>query len=83
MPVEYAPIIGTLMGLSQVAFLVLGGYLSDKIDKTLMIKLSVVFALLTALAFTASMIYVVPFGVLLILAGISGVAVFGGGAFLH
>lgn len=80
MPVDNAPIIGTLMGLSQVVFLVLGGYLSDKIEKTLMIKLGVVFALLTAVAFAASMVYPLPFGLLVILAGLSGVAVFGGGA---
>lgn len=72
MPVEYAPIIGTLMGLSQVAFLVWGGYVADKVEKTTVIKLGAVLAIITALLFTASMIYELPFAVLLALAGISG-----------
>lgn len=80
MPVEYAPIIGTLMGLSQVAFLVWGGYVADKVEKTTVIKLGAVLAIITALLFTASMIYELPFAVLLVLAGISGMGVFGGGA---
>ncbi|MDH4989777.1 MFS transporter [Aquamicrobium lusatiense] len=56
MPVEYAPIIGTLMGLSQVAFLVWGGYVADRVEKTTVIKLGAVLAIITALLFTASMI---------------------------
>jgi MFS family permease len=80
MPVELAPVIGTLMGLSQVLFLVLGGYLSDKFEKTFMIKLGVVFALLVAVLFTFSMIYEAPLVLLVALAAVSGLAVFGGGA---
>lgn len=79
-PIEQAPLIGTLMGLSQVLFLVLGGYLSDKIEKTFMIKLGVVFALLVAVLFTFSMIYEAPLALLVALAAVSGLAVFGGGA---
>jgi len=80
MPVELAPVIGTLMGLSQVLFLILGGYLSDKLEKTFMIKLGVVFALVVAILFTLSMTYETPFTVLVALAAVSGLAVFGGGA---
>jgi predicted MFS family arabinose efflux permease len=80
MPVEYAPVIGTLMGLSQVGFLVWGGYVADKVEKTTIIKLSAVLAIAVALLFTASMIYPMPFVALVGLAAISGVAVFGGGA---
>ncbi len=80
MPVEQAPVIGTLMGLSQVLFLVLGGYLADKLEKTLMIKIGVVLALIVALLFTFSMIHEAPFALLVLLAGVSGLAVFGGGA---
>lgn len=80
MLVEYAPIIATLMGLSQVAFLVWGGYVADSVEKTTVIKLGAVLAIITALLFTASMIYELPFAVLLMFAGISGMGGFGGGA---
>lgn len=80
MPVEYAPLIGTLMGLSQVLFLILGGYAADRMEKTGVIKFGVVLALLTAVMFTASMVYQMPMMALVAMAGVSGVAVFGGGA---
>jgi MFS family permease len=80
MPVEYAPVIGTLMGLSQVAFLVWGGYVADRVDKTKVIKRSVVLAIVTALLFAVCMVYQMPFAALIGLAAISGMAVFGGGA---
>lgn len=83
MPVEYAPTIGTLMGLSQVAFRVWGGYVADRVEKTTVIKLGAVLAIITALLFTASMIYELPFGVPLALAGVSGMGVFGGGGDLR
>jgi hypothetical protein len=38
MPVESAALIGTTMGLSQVAFLVLGGYISDRMRKSVMVR---------------------------------------------
>lgn len=80
MPLEYAPIIGTLMGVSQVVFLVWGGHVADRIRKTTVIKLGVALAIATALLFTASMIYQLPMAALVALAACSGMAVFGGGA---
>jgi len=80
MPVSSAALVGTLMGLSQVVFLVIGGYLSDRIAKTLMIKITVGLALVSALTFVAAASYHMSFAMLLIPACLSGMAVFGGGA---
>lgn len=80
MPVESAALVGTLMGLSQVVFLVVGGYAADRIGKAFIIKFGTALALLTALAFTAATIVPMDFGWLLLFAGLSGIAVFGGGA---
>jgi MFS family permease len=80
MPVQDAALVGTLMGLSQVAFLVIGGYLSDRVAKTLMIKITVGLALLSALTFVAAASYQMSFALLLVPACLSGMAVFGGGA---
>jgi MFS family permease len=80
MPVENAALVGTLMGLSQVAFLIVGGYLADRYSKTLMIKIGIGMALVSALLFVASVIYPMGFGMLLIPACLSGIAVLCGGA---
>lgn len=80
MAVENAPIIGTLMGLSQVVFVIIGGYVADRHDKITVIKVGILLALATAVLFTFAMIYQMPFGILVALAGLSGLAVFGGGA---
>ncbi|MEW5423491.1 MFS transporter [Amorphus sp. 3PC139-8] len=80
MAVENAAVIGSLMGISQVIFLIIGGYLSDKIAKLTMIKVGAGLAFLTALAFTAATIYPMGFLWLVVLAGLSGLAVFAGGA---
>jgi predicted MFS family arabinose efflux permease len=80
MPVESAALIGTTMGLSQVAFLVLGGYISDRMRKSVMVRLGAVLALATALLFTLATIYPMSFGLLLLLAAVSGISVFSGGA---
>jgi MFS family permease len=80
MPVQSAALVGTLMGLSQVVFLVLGGYLSDRIAKTLMIKITIGLAFISALTFVLAASTPLSFGLLLIPACLSGMAVFGGGA---
>lgn len=80
MPVESAAVVGTLMGLSQVLFLVVGGYAADRVGKAFMIKFGTAMALMIAFVFTAAAIYPMPFGWLLVLAGLSGIAVLGGGA---
>jgi MFS family permease len=80
MAIENAPAVGTIMGLSQVFFLVIGGYMADRWSKTLMIKIGIGMALISALLFVASLITPMSFGMLLIPAGLSGIAVLCGGA---
>ncbi|BCH21335.1 MFS transporter [Mesorhizobium sp. L-8-3] len=80
MPVEDAALVGTLMGLSQVVFLVIGGYAADRIGKAFIIKFGTALALLTAIAFSAATLVPMDFAWLLLFAGLSGIAVFGGGA---
>jgi MFS family permease len=80
MPVENAPLVGTLMGLSQVVFLIIGGYLADRYSKVLMIKVGIGLALVSALIFVVSVAYPMSFGMLLIPACLSGIAVLCGGA---
>lgn len=80
MPVENAAVIGTLMGLSQVAFLVVGGTMSDRYGKLFMIKLTAFLAVLTGVMFLLATIYPMAFGMLALFAALSGLAVLGGGA---
>ena len=80
MPPAAGAIIGTVMGLSQVFFLVFGGYMSDRYGKPFMIKFTALLALCTALMFLWTTITPMPFAVLVLLAALSGLAVLGGGA---
>lgn len=77
---EAGAIIGTVMGLSQVVFLVIGGQMADRLGKPLMIKLSALLALVTAVMFLTSTIYPMSFAMLVLFAALSGAAVIGGGA---
>ena len=80
MPVEYGALIGTVMGLSQVVFLLLGGYLSDRVSRTHVIQIGAGLAALSALLFLFATIWAMPFALLMAITGLSGVAVFSGGA---
>lgn len=80
MPPQAGAVIGTVMGLSQVLFLVIGGYMSDRLGKPFMIKLTAGLAFLTALMFLWSVVTPMPFGGLVLFAALSGVALLGGGA---
>jgi MFS family permease len=80
MPPAAGAIIGTVMGLSQVVFLVIGGYMSDRYGKPFMIKFTALLALGTALMFLWTTITPMPFAVLVLFAALSGLAVLGGGA---
>ncbi|QOZ52549.1 nitrate/nitrite transporter [Bradyrhizobium sp. CCBAU 53338] len=80
MPVESAALIGVAMGLSQVVFLTVGGYISDHVRKSVMIRIGALLALVSALLFTVSTIYPMSFILLLVFAGLSGMCVIGGGA---
>jgi MFS family permease len=80
MPPAAGAIIGTVMGLSQVLWLIIGGYMADNMGKNFMIKLSALLAVLTAIMFLTSTIYELNFGVLVLYSALSGLAVLGGGA---
>jgi len=80
MPPEAGAVIGTVMGLSQVVFLVIGGYMSDRLGKPFMIKLTAFLAFLTAVMFLWSVVSPMPFSMLVLFAALSGVALLGGGA---
>ncbi|NYT69648.1 MFS transporter [Pusillimonas noertemannii] len=75
-----APAIGTIMGLAQVAFLILGGYLSDKLTRISTLLIGVVLTLLAALLCVATTVWPMSFNMLVVVALISGVGVFSGGA---
>ena len=80
MPVGNAALVGTLMGLSQVAFLLIGGWLSDRMSRLTMIKLGSVLCVASSLSFVAAAHYAMPWALLLLITGVSGVTVLSGGA---
>ncbi len=80
MPPASGATIGTLMGLSQIVFLLIGGWLSDRMRRTLMLQIGAFLAILSAVTFVAAVSWAMPWGMLLAIAAFSGVAVFSGGA---
>jgi MFS family permease len=80
MPPPSGAVIGTVMGLSQVLFLVIGGYMSDRLGKLFMIKLTAFLSFLTALMFLWSVVTPMSFALLVLFAALSGIALLGGGA---
>jgi MFS family permease len=81
MPVGYAALVGTAMGLSQVVFLVIGGYVTDWVDnRPAVIKFGAFLGVLVGLAFLLTATNPLGFGALLGVAALSGTAVFAGGA---
>lgn len=80
MPESAAALIGTLMGLSQVGFLILGGRMADRGDKLKLIRTSTVIAVGVAIMFWVATAQPLPFGVLVLMAALSGAAVLCGGA---
>lgn len=80
MPPADGAIIGTVMGLSQVVFLVIGGYMSDRLGKPFMIKLTAFLAFLTAVMFLWTVVTPLSFGMLVLCSALSGIALLGGGA---
>ncbi|WP_017524089.1 MFS transporter [Pusillimonas noertemannii] len=75
-----APMVGTLMGLSQVLFLLIGGYLSDKLTNIRMLLAGVSMTLVAALLCVATTVWPLSFTMLLAIAALCGVGVFSGGA---
>jgi len=81
MPVEYAALVGTAMGLSQVVFLTIGGYVTDWLDnRTAILKFGAFLGVLVGLSFVLTAVNPMGFGPLLLVAALSGAAVFSGGA---
>lgn len=75
-----APTIGTIMGLSQIVFLVIGGYLSDRLTNVRMLIVGSILSLLVALLCTATTIWALPVTALVVVAALCGVGVLSGGA---
>lgn len=75
-----APTVGMIMGLSQVGFLLLGGYLSDKLSRFTMIRTAILLTIISALLCVASTIWPLSVNTLMLIATLCGVGVFGGGA---
>jgi len=81
MPVSNAALVGTAMGLSQVLFLVIGGYVTDWLDnRPAVIKFGAFLCVLVGLSFLLTAINPMGFGWLLLIAALSGSSVFAGGA---
>jgi predicted MFS family arabinose efflux permease len=81
MPVGYAALVGTAMGLSQVVFLVIGGYVTDWFDnRPAILKFGAFLGVLVGLSFILTAVNPMGFGALLAIAALSGAAVFAGGA---
>lgn len=76
-----AATIGTLMGLSQVVMLLVGGHISDLLRRrVLMLKIGAALSLVCGLSLLFTVKYGLPYTGLLLVAGFSGVVVFSGGA---
>lgn len=75
-----APLFGTLMGLSQVFFLLLGGYASDRYTRVGVMRLGMFLTILAALACLTAAWLPLPHMGLLVVAFLCGVGVFHGGA---
>ncbi|HEY0316102.1 MAG TPA: MFS transporter [Sphingomonas sp.] len=82
MSIGYGAVLGSLMGLSQVFFLVLGGWLSDRTTRLTVIIGGAVLGCISAMLFTTATFVAVPFAVLVGAVLLSGVAVFSGGAIM-
>jgi MFS family permease len=77
----YAALIGTAMGLSQVVFLVIGGYVTDWLDnRPAILKFGALLSVLVGLSFVLAAAVPMGFASLLTIAALSGATVFYGGA---
>nr|WP_321273337.1 MFS transporter [Alcaligenes faecalis] len=77
---EQAPLFGTIMGLSQVFFLILGGYVSDRFTRVGVMRVGMWLTILAASACVLVAWQALPYSGLLIVAILCGVGVFHGGA---
>lgn len=76
-----AALVGSVMGLSQVVFLLIGGFFSDRIRRRVLpMRIGAGLAAVSAILFALSAMQRLPILVLFLFAATSGVAVFSGGA---
>lgn len=80
MPIANAAQIGITLGLSQIFFLLVGGWTADRVSRTAFVKLGAALATVSALVFLPAMQQAYSWPVLLCLVALSGVAVLAGGA---
>ncbi|MDE1180493.1 MFS transporter [Paraburkholderia sp.] len=80
MPVASAAVIGTAMGLAQVIVLLIGGWLSDRMARTTMLKVGAAFCVVSALSFVGATLTHLGWPAMLAIAAFSGVVVLSGGA---
>jgi MFS family permease len=80
MPVASAAAIGTTMGLAQVVILVIGGWLSDRIARTTIVKVGAALCVLSAVSFVFAVMNPLSWGGMLAVSAFSGVVVLSGGA---
>ena len=82
MSMGYGALLGSLMGVSQVVFLVVGGWLSDRTSRLTVIVAGAALGLVSAALFTMSAFVPLPFTALVGIVLMSGAAVFSGGAIM-
>jgi predicted MFS family arabinose efflux permease len=77
---ELAPVVGSVLGLAQIGFLLIGGFVADRIARETVLKLGALLALGAALLCLATTLWPFPVAILMLVAVLCGVAVFSGGA---
>ncbi|QGZ65023.1 MFS transporter [Paraburkholderia acidisoli] len=80
MPVPAAATVGATMGFAQVVVLLVGGWLSDRMPRTAMLKVGAACCVAAALAFVATTLVRIEWSGLLAISAFSGVVVLSGGA---
>ena len=80
MPVASAAAIGSTMGLAQVVILLIGGWLSDRVSRTTMVKVGAALCVVSALSFVFAVKTALPWSGMLAISAFSGVVVLSGGA---
>ena len=80
MPVASAATIGSTMGFAQVIVLLVGGWLSDRMSRTAMLKIGAALCVVCALSFVWATVTHLEWSSMLAVAAFSGVVVLSGGA---
>lgn len=80
MRVASAAAIGTAMGMAQVVVLLVGGWLSDRIARTTMLKIGAALCVRSAASFVGAALTRLEWSTMLAISALSGVVVLSGGA---